>query len=125
MANLTNHDAIRFIVTHGILRITQIMKLTEEAVRNQLEEVIDPELNISIVDLGLVYQIKLKKGGKVYIQMTLTSLGCPLYETIENDIENALKKIGVSRKNVEIDLTFDPPWSMDTMSERAKAMLGI
>jgi len=84
----------------------------------------DPELDMSIMDLGLVYNVSIKKD-TVIIQMTLTSLGCPLFETIESDIQRAMASLKVNEKNVKIDLTFDPPWSMDLMSEKAKATLGI
>jgi len=84
----------------------------------------DPELDMSIMDLGLVYNVSIKKDA-VIIQMTLTSLGCPLFETIESDIQHAMASLKVDAKNVKIDLTFDPPWSMDLMSEKAKATLGI
>lgn len=101
------------------------MNLTQQTITTQLEEVLDPELNISIVDLGLVYGVEIKDNNKVHIRMTLTTLGCPLYETIEQDIKSALKKIDVPSSDITIELTFDPPWSMERMSERAKAMLGI
>lgn len=89
----------------------------------KLEEVLDPELYISIVDLGLVYEVK-EKGGTVDIKMTLTTLGCPLFETIETEIKDKLKDLkGV--KKVNIELTFDPPWSTQRLTEKAKAMMGI
>ncbi len=116
-------NEIKFIISRDILLIIQ-MKPTEQSVKSQLEEVLDPELNISIVDLGLVYGVTID-GENVKITMTLTTLGCPLYETIEQDIKSALKKIEVKPENIKVDLTFDPPWSMERMSERAKAMLGI
>jgi len=97
---------------------------TKKQVENKLYDVMDPELNMSIMDLGLVYNVSIKKN-TVIIQMTLTSLGCPLFETIESDIQDAMTKLGVTEKNLKIDLTFDPPWSMDLMSEKAKATLGI
>ena len=95
---------------------------TKKQVENKLYDVMDPELDMSIMDLGLVYEVSVKKN-KVYIRMTLTSLGCPLFDTIKEEIQDKLGTIGI--KDVEIDLTFDPPWSMDLMSEKAKAMLGI
>jgi len=98
------------------------MQQTKELVMDQLTTVIDPELYVSIVDLGLVYDVKILKT-KTVVTMTLTSLGCPLFPVIEQDIQNALFKIGV--KKAQIKLTFDPPWSMDRMSERGKAILGI
>lgn len=93
-------------------------------VMKKLEEVMDPEINISIVDLGLIYGIKID-GKKVIITMTLTTIGCPLISLIEGDIKAKLKEIGIAEEDVVIDLTFDPPWSMEKMTERAKAMLGI
>lgn len=101
------------------------MKITKEKVMDALREVNDPELNISIVDLGLVYDATIEKENKVKILMTLTTIGCPLFSLIEVEVRNKLQSLGVDGENVDIELTFDPPWSMEKMSERAKAMLGI
>ena len=57
--------------------------------------------------------------------MTLTTIGCPLISMIEDEIKNKLKEIGIEENNVAIDLTFDPPWSMEKMTKNGKAMLGI
>jgi len=100
------------------------MKLSKKTVMSKLSEVLDPELNISIVDLGLVYDVKIEKT-KVKIAMTLTTVGCPLISMIEGEIKNKLKEIGLQEKGIVINLTFDPPWSMEKMSKKAKAMLGI
>ncbi|MCL4364211.1 metal-sulfur cluster assembly factor [Patescibacteria group bacterium] len=100
------------------------MKLSKEKVMIKLKEVLDPELNISIVDLGLVYNVVVKKA-KVKITMTLTTIGCPLISLIDSEIRNRLKELGILEKDIIIDLTFDPPWSVDKMSDKAKAMLGI
>lgn len=100
------------------------MQITEKDVRQKLEQVLDPELHISIVDLGLIYGIKID-GKKVKITMTLTTIGCPLSVTIEQDIKNTIQQLGVEDTDISIELTFDPPWSMDKMSENAKALLGI
>ncbi len=97
--------------------------MTEKDVMAKLEEVIDPELNISIVDLGLVYEVKIKKNSSVLIKMTLTTIGCPLFPVIEKDIKEKLSEIGF--KDIKIDLVFDPPWSIEKMTERGKAVLGI
>lgn len=97
---------------------------TSDQVKEKLGDVMDPELHMSITDLGLVYEVTVKDN-KVHILMTLTSLGCPLYDTIQDEIYHQLEMIGVKQEDIEIELTFDPPWSMDLMSERAKAMLGI
>lgn len=100
-------------------------QITEKLVRSKLTEVLDPELNISIVDLGLVYKIALNKSGAVKITMTLTTIGCPLFSIIEEEVKSKLKDLGFTAEKIELELTFDPPWSMEKMSERAKAMLGI
>ena len=95
---------------------------TKSVIMKKLKEVNDPELNISIVDLGLVYNVEVIKTG-VVVTMTLTTIGCPLFSLIEQEIYNKLHTIGLS--NVKITLTFDPPWTMEKMSEKAKAKLGI
>jgi len=89
-----------------------------------LRTIPDPELNISIVDLGLIYKVSITKNGVVDIKMTLTSVGCPLFSLIRDQIKDKLMKIkGV--KKVNIILTFDPPWTTDKMSKTAKLQLGI
>jgi len=95
----------------------------KKQIRDRLQEVQDPELNISIVDLGLIYKIDVDKNKNTHIQMTLTTLGCPLFELIEKEVREKLEALNLNE--VKIELTFDPPWTMDRMSERAKAMLGI
>lgn len=95
----------------------------KEKIMSKLSEVMDPELFISIVDLGLVYTVSESKG-VVDVEMTLTSMGCPLFETIEDDIKNKVKEIeGI--KETRVRLVFDPPWSMDRLTERARAVMGI
>lgn len=84
----------------------------------------DPELNMSIVDLGLVYKTSVKND-KATVLMTLTTIGCPLFSLIEQDVKSKLQELGFSDKNIEIELTFDPPWSIDRLTEKAKAVLGI
>ncbi len=100
------------------------MKISKKQIMNKLDDVLDPELNISIVDLGLIYKVELIKE-KVNITMTLTTMGCPLIATIEEEIKQKLKEVGVDEKKIKINLTFDPPWSMEKMTPRAKAILGI
>lgn len=85
----------------------------------------DPEIGVSLWDLGLVYNIAIdKKSGKVTILMTLTTVGCPLFDQIAGPIREQVGKLdGV--KSVDIELTFEPPWNMDRMSEAAKIQLGF
>lgn len=96
---------------------------TPEDVRNQLKTVLDPELFLSIVDLGLVYDIQVQDSIAI-ITMTLTTIGCPLFDTIQHDIHKAVLTLP-DIKEVKVELTFDPPWDYDKMSESAKAELGI
>lgn len=93
-------------------------------VRDELKKVIDPELGINIVDLGLIYNIEVRNKKDVYILMTLTTPGCPLAGIFDQLVGDAVREIeGVSK--VEIKLTFDPPWIQDMMSDEVKAQLGI
>lgn len=101
------------------------MVLTKKKILEKLEDVLDPELNISIVDLGLIYDVKIDTQKNVLITMTLTTIGCPLITTIEEDIKNNLDELGINEKNIKVELSFDPPWSMEKMSPKAKAILGI
>lgn len=96
--------------------------VTEEDVREQLKEVIDPELDINIVDLGLIYEIEVDKG-QVDILMTLTTPACPLSGVFDEMVRQEVGGIkGVNKVNV--DLTFEPRWSPDKMSDKAKDELG-
>ncbi len=99
--------------------------ITKEIVLEYLKEVIDPELNINIVDLGLVYDVIIdEKKGSVEVIMTLTSPGCPLSIVFEEWVPNAVKKIeGV--KDVKINLVWEPAWNPDKISDEVKESLGI
>ncbi len=100
------------------------MKITKQVVLKKLEEVLDPELGISIVDLGLIYKVVIKKN-KIFITMTLTTVGCPLFSIIESDIKNKIIELGFLEKNIVLKLTFDPLWDIDKITERGKIILGI
>lgn len=96
----------------------------DEKLMQKLEKVIDPELGIDIVNLGLIYEAKLTEEGVAEILMTLTTIGCPLLDIIAFDIEAALLELE-EVKEVAIELTFDPAWSIDKMSRYAKIALGV
>ncbi len=88
-----------------------------------LSKVLDPEIGISIVDLGLIYDIDITEDDTVNVTMTLTMPGCPLASRITQDAKNALSNIeGIKEANVT--LTFDPPWNVDRLTESAKEKLG-
>ena len=96
---------------------------TPDDVREKLIEVLDPELFLSIVDLGLVYGIEVRDSISIFT-MTLTTIGCTLFDTIQNDIrEKVLSLPDIT--DVKVELTFDPPWDYAKMSELAKAELGV
>jgi metal-sulfur cluster biosynthetic enzyme len=101
--------------------------VTKNVIRKHLKDVIDPELGVNIVDLGLVYDIKVNKNGSVKLLMTLTSPGCPLAGMFESLIKDSLKGIeGFDPdKSLNITLTFDPPWLPDMMTEETRAELGF
>lgn len=95
----------------------------KSAIQEKLKQVMDPELGVSIWDLGLVYEIAIFQEGIALITMTLTTIGCPLFPVIQKDIEDRLMEIdGV--EEVKIDLVFDPPWTPEKMNEDAKIRLG-
>jgi metal-sulfur cluster biosynthetic enzyme len=97
--------------------------LTEEQVKEALSTVNDPEIGFNIVDLGLVYDIDIDEAtNDVRVDMTLTTPGCPLGDTIGAAVEMALKRIGANK--VEVNLVWTPPWNPDMMSEELKAQLG-
>lgn len=96
----------------------------EDAVREKLKLVLDPELGVSIVDLGLIYGISVSKDHICLITMTLTTIGCPLFAQIQKEIEDRVMEIE-EIEDIKIDLTFDPPWSVDMMTEDARIQLGL
>lgn len=89
-----------------------------------LEQVIDPELGIDIVNLGLVYDAEMDDDGLTTITMTLTAMGCPLAGTIVDQVKLALEDIP-EVKETEVNIVWNPPWSKDRMSRYAKIALGI
>jgi metal-sulfur cluster biosynthetic enzyme len=96
---------------------------TKEEVLELLRTVEDPELGMDVVDLGLVYEVEVE-GPKVKVLYSLTSMGCPAGPLIAGDMERAAREVeGV--EDVELELTFDPPWTPDKMSDDAKFILGF
>ncbi|MGE6260217.1 metal-sulfur cluster assembly factor [Heyndrickxia sporothermodurans] len=96
----------------------------KESILGALEQVIDPELGIDIVNLGLVYDIDMDKNGKVTVTMTLTAMGCPLAGVIVDQVQLALKDLP-EVKETDVNIVWNPPWSKDRMSRYAKIALGI
>jgi len=96
----------------------------KDNIMNALEQVIDPELGIDIVNLGLVYGVDLDENGKCTVTMTLTTIGCPLGGILSDQIKAALADIP-EVKETEVNIVWNPPWTKDRMSRYAKIALGI
>jgi len=110
------------------MRYNLTMEFTEADVYQKLSNVIDPELGINIVKLGLIYKVLLvPESGRVKITMTLTTPGCPLAAVFDGMLRDSLFGLpGLDPDHdVDIELTFDPPWVPDMMDEEAKAELGF
>ena len=93
--------------------------VSAQAIEDSLKQCMDPEVPLNIVEMGLIYGIDVAENNDVNIKMTMTTQGCPLHETLVQDATRYVKKVpGVN--NVNVDIVWDPPWSMDKMSEEAK-----
>ncbi|USH00567.1 metal-sulfur cluster assembly factor [Thermococcus argininiproducens] len=104
--------------------VNREVKLTKELILEKLKEVIDPELGIDIVNLGLIYEIDLRPDNTVYVKMTMTTPGCPLTMWLLQAVEQKVLEIpGV--KDAEIELTFDPPWTPDRISDEVRKRFGM
>jgi FeS assembly SUF system protein len=100
------------------------IKPLEERVVDVLKTCFDPEIPVNIYDLGLIYEVRVDEGNDVYVKMTLTSPACPVAETLPPDVENKIREIPDVNK-AKVEITFDPPWDKDMMSEEAKLELGM
>ena len=95
-----------------------------ESVVKVLKSIYDPEIPVDIYELGLIYDVMVNEDNEVKILMTLTSPNCPVAESLPKEVEDKTASIaGV--KSCEVEITFDPPWSKDLMSEEAKLELGM
>jgi len=90
----------------------------------KLKTIFDPEIPVDIYELGLIYDVFVNEKNDVKILMTLTSPNCPVVETLPVEVEEKIKTIDEVR-NAEVEITFEPPWSQDLMSEEAKLELGF
>lgn len=96
----------------------------KDRILEALETVIDPELGIDIVNLGLIYEIRFEQNGRTEIDMTLTTMGCPLADLLTDQIHDAMREIP-EVTNTEVKLVWYPAWSVDKMSRYARISLGI
>lgn len=96
---------------------------SDPRVTEALRQVVDPELGINIVDLGLVYGSEVRDG-QVHVTMTMTTPACPMEELLMEMVHSAILRELSEARSVEVDLVWDPPWKPDMMSAAAKAQLG-
>ena len=100
-------------------------EINKEEVMDALRECYDPEIPVNIVDLGLVYDVEINdETGHVQVMMTLTAMGCPMAGDVLSEVEMRVGEVE-NVKRCKAELTFDPPWSPDRMTEDAKWELGM
>ncbi len=95
-----------------------------EKILRVIKTIYDPEIPVDIYELGLIYDVFVNEDNEVKILMTLTSPNCPVAESLPMEVEEKVKSIDAI-KDVEVEITFDPPWTQDLMSEEAKLELGM
>lgn len=118
----TPEAAVNPLVSASAIPADELARLTDDIV-SALKTVYDPEIPADIYELGLIYKIDIEDDRSVKIDMTLTAPGCPVAGEMPGWVENAVGAVeGVS--GVEVNMTFDPPWSPDRMSEEAQVAVG-
>ena len=101
----------------------EIQSLSDLIIK-KLDEIYDPEIPVSIYELGLIYDVRISEKKEVKIVMTLTSPSCPVAESLPEEVKQEVEKIqGV--KSAKVEITFEPPWEKSMMSEEAKLELGF
>ncbi|MFA7359770.1 MAG: iron-sulfur cluster assembly protein [Candidatus Kapaibacterium sp.] len=100
------------------------LEVLKEEVVKVLKNCFDPEIPVNIYDLGLIYDINLATNGDVFVVMTLTSPACPVAGTLPGEVQEKLREHPMVN-DARVEITFDPPWSFDNMSEEAKYELGF
>jgi metal-sulfur cluster biosynthetic enzyme len=98
--------------------------VTEEQVYAALKKCMDPEIPVNVVDLGLIYGVKVAGGKDVDIKMTMTTRGCPLHDTLISDVKRYVGKVnGIG--NINVNIVWDPPWSLEKMNQDVREKLGF
>ena len=111
-------------ITYGEISSSQLVTLTNDHIIKVLTDIKDPEMDMNIYDLGLIYDISIDNFNNIKIIMTLTTVNCPVADSFPLEVAkkvHELKNVG----QVSIKLTFEPPWNRDMMSEDAKLALGF
>ena len=99
------------------------MKLKEKVI-TEIKKIYDPEIPVNIYELGLSYNLEVDDKNRITVNMTLTSPNCPVAESLPKEVEDKVKSID-EVKDAEVEITFDPPWTKDLMSDEAKLELGF
>ncbi|MFD2698318.1 SUF system Fe-S cluster assembly protein [Mesonia sediminis] len=107
----------------GKLEDIDVNELGEKVVK-VIKTIYDPEIPVDIYELGLIYDVFVNEDYEVKVLMTLTTPNCPVAESLPQEVEEKIKSIDLV-KDAEVEITFDPPWSQDLMSEEAKLELGM
>ena len=105
------------------MKKSELDKLSNEIIK-VISGIYDPEIPVNIYELGLIYDVEISDLFDVNITMTLTSPNCPVAETLPKEVEEKVKSVR-KIKNVAVEITFEPPWTKDMMSEEAKLGLGM
>jgi len=100
------------------------LPVSEDDVIEALRCVYDPELGVNVVDLGLIYGVRVE-GRSVHVRMTLTVPGCPLHDSISSAVDEAVRYIMPDAEKVEVELVWDPPWSPERITEAGRRELGL
>lgn len=104
------------------------MPIAEQSVFSALRQVLDPELYVNIVDLGLIYEVQVAEGdGKsdIHVKMTMTSPACPVGPQMVREVKDVLAGLGEAVGRVEVELVMSPPWTPDRMTDDARDQLGM
>lgn len=118
-----NENVEKFMSEESKYSDTQIEEIKTKILA-ALETVIDPELGIDIINLGLVYEISFENNGFTEVKMTLTTMGCPLADVLTDQIHDALKEVEEVTE-IKVNLVWYPAWTVDKMSRYARIALGI
>jgi FeS assembly SUF system protein len=95
-----------------------------DAILQVIKTIYDPEIPVNIYDLGLIYEIKIDDDFNAHILMTLTAPNCPVAESLPAEVKERVKGVA-GIKDADVEITFDPPWTQDYLSEEAKLELGL
>ena len=101
----------------------QVLPLRDRVIE-VLKTCYDPEIPVDIYELGLIYEVRVDPGNDIYIKMTLTSPACPVAETLPPDVEDKVRNMA-DVNDAKVEITFEPPWDKDMMSEEARLELGM